>query len=476
MNTQLTEIVNKLDTPHIFVLGDLILDHYIFGSVTRVSQEAPVQILDAKYDEYRPGGASNVAANLASLHANTSCGGTIGQDLNGDKLLGLLKELGDTNNIIRDNTKQTPTKVRMLANNQQILRVDYEQATTISNQLQQQLLSLSLKQSIKSDLIVISDYNKGTLTKDLCINFIKRAGRPIIVGLKGNDYKKYAGVTGVSLNQAELLKLSGKSDINNAAQKIIKELRLKFLIVTMGPKGLQVHTKKSIPITLPTMAQQVYDVTGAGDTVLAAFSLGYASRLSLYECATLANAAAGIVVSKVGTETTTRDELLSINNTNHKIIELPSLIEKIKHVHKNKRIAFTNGCFDIMHVGHLSSLQFARSKGDILIVGLDSDNSVRKLKGNGRPIISQDKRAQMLASLEVVDYVIIFDKLTPILKSIKPDVLIKGEDYKGKKIIGSSYAGKVELAPFIEGISTTEIIKRINGEVHDATQMPNLRR
>jgi D-beta-D-heptose 7-phosphate kinase/D-beta-D-heptose 1-phosphate adenosyltransferase len=287
------------------------------------------------------------------------------------------------------------------------------------------------------------------------------------VGLKSRDYRKYARATGASLNRSELQTISHEDDVDAGAKRILRELGLKFLVVTLGAQGMRVYSRTTDPITLPALARQVYDVTGAGDTALAAFGLAYASGLSLEECALLSNAAAGIVVAKVGTETVTRDELrraASDGDHHRKIVGLSELSRALQRERSlGRTVVFTNGCFDLLHAGHVSLLHFARSRGDVLVVGLNSDRSIRGLKGAGRPILSQSDRSRVLAALEAVDYVVFFDEETPeaLVRRVKPDVLVKGEDYRGKPVVGRKNAGRVELAPLLEGMSTSEIVRRI---------------
>ncbi len=467
MNTRLLEIVGRLGAPRIFVLGDLILDKYVWGSVSRISPEAPVPVVNVKGEEYRPGGASNVVTNLAALGAHVHCGGVVGRDAAGAALLKLLRARGDVAAVLRDGAKPTPLKTRMLAHHQQMLRVDQERTEAIPPAVQARLLAASLRQAARADLAIISDYSKGTLPPELCAKFLRRAGCPVLVGLKGFDHRKYAGATGASLNRSELRALAHEDDVDRGARRLMKELRLKFLVVTLGEKGMRVVPSGAAPFTLPAVARQVFDVTGAGDTALAAFGVGYASGLTLEECAILSNAAAGIVVAKIGTETVTRDELIASathGDGHRKIVTLPALLKALRDERaKGRRVVFTNGCFDLVHAGHAQALQFARSRGDVLVVGLNTDRSTRGLKGPGRPVVPQGERAKLLAAFEAVDYVVLFDEPTPaaLVKRVKPDVLVKGEDYKGKEVVGSRDAGRVELAPLVKGISTSEIIRRI---------------
>jgi len=467
MNTRLADIVGRLKAPRIFVLGDLILDKYVWGSVSRISPEAPVPVVAMKSEEYRPGGASNVVTNLAALEARVSCGGVIGKDDAGAILQRLLRERSLIGAVIRDAGKPTSLKTRMMAHHQQMLRVDQEMTGAISPSVQARLLAAALREAKRADLAIISDYSKGTLPPELCRKFIRRAGCPVLVGLKGHDHRKYAKAAGASLNRSELRQLSREDDVDRGARKLMQELSLRFLVVTLGEKGMRVYSRESAPITLPAVARQVFDVTGAGDTALAAFGVAYASGLTLEECAIVSNAAAGIVVAKVGTETVTREELISAashGDGHRKIVTLPALQKALEGERaKGRKVVFTNGCFDLVHAGHAASLQFARSKGDVLVVGLNSDRSTRGLKGPGRPVVPQGERARLLAAFEAVDYVVIFDQATPaeLIERVRPDVLVKGEDYKGKEVVGARHAGRVELAPLVKGISTSEIIRGI---------------
>lgn len=473
MSGRLSEILHRLKAPRLFVVGDLILDKFVWGTVQRVSPEAPVQILNVVREEYRLGGSANVARNLATLGARASCAGVAGRDAGGDQLVRLLRAQGiGAQGVVRDASKPTSVKTRMIAHNQQMLRVDSEKVEPISGAIEKALSDVCAKAAHACDAAVVSDYNKGTLTRGVCENLIRafrKAGRPVLVGLKSRDYRKYLDATGASLNRGELATISGEDDVEKGARKIIKALRLEFLVLTLGERGMQVFDAGGRSFRLPAMAREVYDVTGAGDTALSAFALGHASGLSLEECAVLSNAAAGIVVGKVGTETVTRTELAAGDGDGpSKIVDVRELGKRLESERrKGKKIVFTNGCFDLLHVGHVSLLRFARSKGDVVVVGLNSDASVRRLKGDPRPVLREGERARILAALEDVDYVVLFDEDTPerLIRDVEPDVLVKGEDYADKPVVGRDVVerrgGRVELAPFVKGISTTDIVDRI---------------
>jgi D-beta-D-heptose 7-phosphate kinase/D-beta-D-heptose 1-phosphate adenosyltransferase len=477
MPSRLVDAVARLCAPRILVVGDLILDRYVWGEVSRISPEAPVQILDAAREELRLGGAANVAHNAAVLGARSSCGGVVGRDDAGGEFLRLVKSFGvRPSAVVRDPSRPTTLKTRLLAHNQQMLRIDRERRVPVSPAVERALERAIVRGAAASDLALVSDYNKGTMTPGICrrlIDAFARRGKPVLVGLKSRDIDKYGRATGASLNRAELAVVTGSDDVAAGARKLVRRLGLKFLVVTLGERGMQVYSPTGTPLTLSAVARQVYDVTGAGDTVLAAFGVAYASGLPLEECALLANVAAGIVIGKVGTATVTREELLDHavrgdGGGHRKVLTAPALLKALREERRRgRKIVFTNGCFDLLHVGHLGLLRFARSKGDVLVVGLNTDRSVRALKGPERPIVSADERAALLAALESVDYVTCFDERTPdrLIRQVRPDVLVKGEDYAGRNVVGrkflASYGGRVELAPLVRGTSTSDLLSRI---------------
>jgi len=477
MPSRLAEAVRRLRSPRVLVVGDLILDRYVWGDVNRISPEAPVQILDASREELRLGGAANVAHNVAVLGARASCAGVVGRDAPGTGLLELIRSLGvGAAGIVRDDSRPTTVKTRLLAHNQQMLRIDHERRQSIAPSVEKALARAVSKAAASADLALISDYNKGTMTPRVCrslIDAFRRRGKPVLVGLKSRDIAKYARATGASLNRSELALVSGVDSVAAGAKKIVRRLGLEFLMVTLGDKGMHVYGRSGAPVTLDAVARQVYDVTGAGDTVLAAFGTAYACGLPLEECALMANAAASIVVGKVGTATVTREELLDHASPGdeagrRKVLDPPALRRALDGERKRgRRIVFTNGVFDLLHAGHLSLLRFARSRGDVVVVGLNTDRSVRALKGPSRPIQDAAERAGMLAALECVDYVTLFDEETPerLIRQVRPDVLVKDEDYAGKKVAGrdfvTSTGGRVEFAPRVRGYSTTDLVARI---------------
>ena len=477
MSSRLVEAVRRLRAPRVLVVGDLILDRYVWGNVNRISPEAPVQILDASREELRLGGAANVAHNAASLGAKASCAGVVGRDAAGESLLNHLRSLRiRPAPVVRDAGRPTTVKTRLLAHNQQMLRIDHERRQPVDPKVERDLAAALARAAKNSDLALVSDYNKGTMTPRVCrslIDAFRKQGKPVLVGLKSRDIAKYARATGASLNRSELALVSGEDDVAAGARAVLKRLGLEFLAVTLGERGMQVFGRTGPPVALDAVARQVYDVTGAGDTVLAVFGTAYACGLPLDDCALMANAAAGIVVGKVGTATVTRDELLdhaapADDAGRRKVLTSTALLRALEaERRRGRRIAFTNGVFDLLHSGHLSLLRFARSRGDLLVVGLNTDRSVKALKGPGRPIQDQGERAALLAALECVDYVTLFDEDTPekLIRRVRPDVLVKDEDYATKKVAGrdfvKSIGGRVEFAPRLRGFSTTDLVTRI---------------
>ncbi|MBI4564919.1 MAG: D-glycero-beta-D-manno-heptose 1-phosphate adenylyltransferase [Planctomycetes bacterium] len=477
MQNRLADVVHRLRAPRVFVIGDLILDRYVWGEVSRISPEAPVQILDAAREEFRPGGAANVAHNAAALGASALCGGVVGRDKEGDQFLRLLARLDvSTRGVIRDPSRPTAIKTRLIAHNQQMLRIDHERRHALDASKERALMASIDRAATRCDVALVSDYNKGAMTGRISrrvISTFNRRGKPVLVGLKSRDVGKYGRATGASLNRTELALVSGKDELETGARALVARLGLKFLVVTLGEKGMHVYGPNGCEVRLSAVARQVYDVTGAGDTVLAAFAIGYASGLGLEDCALLANAAAGIVVGKVGTAVATRQELLDraaeeTTGAHRKILSDRGLAQALESERRRgRKIVFTNGCFDLLHVGHLGLLEYARSKGNVLVVGVNSDRSVRRLKGPLRPILPERERMRLLAALECVDYVTRFDEDTPerLIRRVRPDVLVKGEDYAGKNVVGrkvvTSYGGRVELAPLVKGVSTTDIVSRI---------------
>ena len=461
-------------TPKILVIGDLMIDHYLWGSVNRISPEAPVQIVDINKQSSVLGGAGNVINNLNSLGCNVSVISAIGDDNAAIELENMLKDIKTEMHLVKDRNRQTSKKSRIIASNSQVVRYDIESTENISNDTANKIFANFKNIIEKHDIVLLSDYAKGILTYDLTQQIIKYANKKnkkVLVDPKGNDYSKYSGSYLLTPNKKEAINAS-KIDIVDdvslvdALKKIKHIAKLQISLITLSEDGIAMFDDKLI--VKPTVAKEVYDVTGAGDTVLA--SLGYCLALNkdIVECLEFSNLAAGVVVGKLGSATTTIEEIEEYKSSLHKSsieshIQTFESIKKIVARLQNKQIVFTNGCFDILHKGHVNYLDIAKSFGDILIVGINSDSSVSKLKGPNRPINSENDRAYILAALESVDYVVKFNEDTPyeLIKIIQPDTLVKGGDYKGKNIVGSDIAKKLELVDFVEGKSTTETISKI---------------
>jgi len=453
----------------ILVIGDFMIDHYLWGKSDRISPEAPVPVVEVIKEEDRLGGAGNVVNNLLSLGSEVMISTILGDE--SERMLKLLKEKNiDTSGVFIDENRKTIIKSRVIASNHQVIRYDKETKNPISKEYEEKILNFVKENIDKVDMILLSDYEKGVLTPTLTQSIIDLANsknKKLIIDPKSNFYK-YQNAYMIKPNKKELsvatgIEINTKEDLLKAGWALKEELNLEYLLVTLSEDGMALFGDNFIQI--PTLAREVYDVTGAGDTVLA--SLGYflSKNDDLSEAMHFANAAAAVVVGKVGSATVTIDEILHYeknidNSVEHKIISFDE-VEELNF--KNKKVVFTNGCFDILHLGHVKYLQKARALGDVLIVGVNSNESVSKLKGPTRPVNDEFDRAYLLASLEVVDYVVIFKEDTPyeLIKKVKPDILVKGADYEGKEVVGSDIAKEVKLIDFVDGKSTTSIIERM---------------
>ncbi len=466
--------------PRILVVGDMMLDEYIWGSVERVSPEAPVQVVKVKKKESVPGGAANVVNNLASLGAVVSVAGIIGNDIKGRILRDLLKKQGiKLSSLISSKDVATITKTRVIAHNQQILRVDEESDTPFDSAQKKKMFSAIRKNIKNADGVILSDYNKGTLDEETAQKIIKLAnslGKKVIVDPKGRDYTKYRGAHIVTPNLKELEESSGvkcdsEKKITAAISASIKKIKCGGMLVTRGSDGMTLLIKNGKKVNFKSCALEVYDVSGAGDTVIATFSFSLFSGLSPDVSAMISNTSGGIVVEKVGTAVVTVNEILSRldgEGIGAGIIEEPHIESSVMKLRrKGKKIVFTNGCFDILHMGHIYLLQQAKSFGDVLIVGINTDASIKRLKGNKRPLIGEEQRAKLLSALSCVDYVTFFDEDTPmeLIKKIRPHILVKGGDYRKNEVVGADFTekngGRVELVKVVEGLSTTNLITRI---------------
>ncbi len=464
--------------PHIAVIGDLMIDHYIWGECNRISPEAPVQIVSTHKESTVLGGAGNVINNLHSLNAEVSIFSVVGNDNNAKEITSLLSQspLKETN-IINENPRLTTRKSRIIASNQQVIRFDSETTDNISLTSQFSLFETLKKNFFAYDIILLSDYGKGVLTPSLSqdiINLAKDFNTPVLVDPKGMDYSKYKGATLLTPNKKEAslaaqMEISNTTSLQEAGFKLKNELDLEATLITLSEDGIALFEEKMLLI--PTVAREVYDVTGAGDTVLASLGIALASQFSLKEACEFANKAAAVVVAKVGSATVTLNEIeeyehsLNKGQAESKIKDHTQITRISKRLKEQKRkVIFTNGCFDILHRGHASYLEKAKALGDILILGLNSDESITRLKGESRPVNNLEDRAWLLAALESVDYVVPFSEDTPynLIKLIQPNILVKGADYENKEVVGSDIADEVVLIDFIEGKSTSNLIAKMN--------------
>ncbi|MDO8137644.1 MAG: D-glycero-beta-D-manno-heptose 1-phosphate adenylyltransferase [Candidatus Brocadiales bacterium] len=489
MNNRLTQILKEAQNTTIMVVGDLMLDKYVWGEVKRISPEAPIPIINVTQEETRPGGAGAVISNLIHLGARVLCSGVVGADPDGNKLLEILDTLGaDTSGIFKDPERPTTIKTRMMGHLQtagrgvqQLLRIDYEKTHPLPHEIEDNIIKHVKEHLSHCQLLAITDMNKGLLTERLlkALSSLGRSyGKPILVDPRlDSNCSLYSGVTAVTPNRYETelmtgINIASPESLRQAGAKLVKDLNLQYAIVTLDKDGIFLYERDGNCQLIPTNPREVCDVTGAGDMVLSMLALIVASGHSLVDAVRLANVAAGIEVGKIGALPVTKEEILKELSIEHPSLEKIKTLEEVegvlkKHRIKKDRIVLTNGCFDILHVGHIEYLRFARSQGELLVVGINTDRSVRELKGPGRPVLSQKERARLLAALEDVDYVVSFDEPTPekLIRRLRPDILIKGEAWKEKGVVGrelvESYGGKVILAPFVQGASTTDIISRI---------------
>ncbi len=474
--------ISRFDRCHLLVVGDLMIDEYVWGEVDRISPEAPVQVVSVKNEDCTLGGSGNVVNNLVALGARVSVLGVTGIGEDRKLLLNRLTDLGvDTRGVIPERSRSTTKKTRIIAEHQQVLRIDRETKKQVASSTFKSLTNLAEKIIPEVDLILISDYDKGLITRTLIADLVKIAknnNKITIADPKGLDFTKYSGVSLLTPNSKEASLASGVdiSDDNSlvaAAKVLIKKSGIEKLLITCGKDGMVLFEPGTKAFKISTKTREVYDVSGAGDTVIAVLGLGMAAGLPLKEATTLANTAAGIVVGKVGTATVSKRELLQAlkqtsedNASKYKSLnEISQLCRKLQK--DRQRIVLTNGCFDLLHVGHIRLFSASKQLGDVMIVAIDDDDSVKLLKGAGRPVISSTERVRILSALDSVDYVVVFatSELDNVIGAIRPDVLTKGSDYESADILGreivESYGGRIELIPITEAISTTQIINSI---------------
>jgi D-beta-D-heptose 7-phosphate kinase/D-beta-D-heptose 1-phosphate adenosyltransferase len=493
-NSDLAELVNNLGQPRVLVVGDLMLDRYVWGDAERISQEAPVILLHADKREERLGGASSVATLLRALGARVTLAGIVGPDADGERLRRTLLELGINDEaVLIDPDRPTTVKERYIGraqqrHPQQMIRVDYEVREPLSKAQENRLVQAIVRQLGRADIVLISDYDKGVCTPGVLAAIIAAARVPgvrvLADPIRGGDYRKYHGCSAITPNRLEAGLATGrvladKATALESAAKLREQLDLEAAIVTLDKEGMAMVHADGRTEVFPTRPRQVYDITGAGDMVLAVLGMTLAAGADYESAIRLANIAGGLEVEKIGVATVTRDEILRdlLQGTAGRAEQGPGL-EKVRsresllaelHARRaqGQRVAFTNGCFDVLHAGHVQYLQEARAQADLLVVGLNSDAGVRALKGPARPINSVPSRSLVLAALEAVDYLVVFDEATPLelIQAIRPDVLVKGADYSRANVVGAdyveSYGGQVHLAPLRDGYSTTRLLQRL---------------
>ena len=469
------DLQNK--TPKILVVGDLMIDHYLWGSSERISPEAPVPVVNVDSESTVLGGAGNVINNLNALGAMVDVISVIGECETSKELKDLLCDIKiETQYLITQKNRVTSKKSRIIAAQQQVVRYDRESTSEINNKSQVAILKVFKKIVNNYDVILLSDYGKGVLTFELTQSLISIANenkKKLLVDPKGLDYSKYKGAYLLTPNKKEASEatniiIKDNESLTQSIRILKDQIDLTVSLITLSEKGVAIFDNE-LRIH-PTVAREVFDVTGAGDTILASLGFAISCNKDIDEAIKFANLASGVVVGKIGSATATLNEIIEYESSLNKSTsdehiktwdEISSIISELKN--NDKKIVFTNGCFDILHIGHVKYLEKAKNFGDILILGLNSDHSTHRLKGKNRPINTQDDRAYILASLEVVDYVVIFNEDTPLdlIKLIKPDVLVKGGDYEGKEVVGQDIAKELKLVQFIDAKSTSKTIKKI---------------
>ncbi|MCH9741282.1 MAG: D-glycero-beta-D-manno-heptose-7-phosphate kinase [Epsilonproteobacteria bacterium] len=469
------ELKNK--HPKVLVIGDLMIDHYLWGKCERISPEAPVQVVAIEKETSVLGGAGNVINNLKALGAKVDVLSVIGDDANAHELKMLLHDI-DVNgdHLIVQEGRNTSKKSRIIASQQQVVRYDKESTEDITVESQEKIVALIKSQIDAYDVVLLSDYGKGVLTDSLTrviIDVANDADKKVLVDPKGDDYTKYSGAYLLTPNKKEAIEASrieikDEKTLFEAITKLKDECALDVSLITLSEDGIAIYDE--VLRKHPTVAREVYDVTGAGDTVIASLGFSLACGYDIDKAVKFANLAAGVVVGKIGSATATLNEIIEYESSLKKstsdshiktLEEIALLSQELKK--RGKKIVFTNGCFDILHVGHVKYLEEAKSYGDVLILGLNSDESVSRLKGPTRPVNSEDDRAYILASLEAVDYVVKFYDDTPyeLIKAVEPHILVKGGDYEGKEVVGQDIADELRLVDFVDGKSTTKTIERI---------------
>jgi D-beta-D-heptose 7-phosphate kinase/D-beta-D-heptose 1-phosphate adenosyltransferase len=477
------ELLHSMTGRRVAVIGDVMLDSYLHGPLERISPEAPVPVFEVTREEYKLGGAANVAASLAALGATVRLCGTVGSDDHGARLLNEAHQLGiDTTAILAESHRPTTCKTRVVARNQQVLRLDRETRVPIAGQLESHLAETAQSVAEWAEAVVLSDYAKGVLTPEICSQVIRASGRkPVIVDPKKQPWDRYRGATIIKPNRVESelftqTNLDSDATAAQAAELIAKTLETAHVLITRGSAGMTLATcsNRNRAFAVHHFAanpRELVDVTGAGDVVAATLAIVLAAGADVLAATWLANVAAGIKVGKFGAASVTPAEILTAIGSG-----TPSFAQKVlprEHArtlvqaaqHRGRKVVFTNGCFDLLHLGHVTYLEQSKQLGDFLVVGVNSDASVRRLKGSQRPLQKESDRAQIIASQASVDAVVVFDEDTPLelIRTLRPDIITKGADYTKKEaVVGwqlvESWGGRVALIELIEGRSTTRLV------------------
>jgi D-beta-D-heptose 7-phosphate kinase/D-beta-D-heptose 1-phosphate adenosyltransferase len=494
MSTRLIELVEKMPGHRVALVGDFMLDRYIFGRTERISPEGPIPILRFSREEQRLGGAGFVHAGLAALGAKVNAVGVIGNDPNGNELRDRLRESGaNVDGLVVCRNRPTVTKTRLLGSSedktpQQMIRLDIEEsgpcdADTSAHVIERGIAAMN----DDVELLCLEDYNKGVLTADVCAQLIARARSkniPVFVDparLSASEYQKYRGATVLKLNRPETERATGISTrgpektagLKSAAEKLLSDLQLEAVVITLNDGGAYLALRDGTRELLASRPRQVADATGAGDMVLVALCIARAAGAAWHDAVQLANVAGGLEVERLGCVPITPAEIIhDLMSERHdeagKERTRDSLLAELAmHRAAGRKVVFTNGCFDIIHLGHVKYFQWAKSQGDLLVVGVNTDSSIRRLKGEKRPVIAEDDRVGVLEELESIDYIVRFDDDTPLdlIRAVRPDVLVKGEDYTKEQVIGwdlvESCGGRIALAPLVDGRSTSAVIQKI---------------
>ena len=483
-----THLAGRLARTKVLVVGDLMLDCYYWGDVRRISPEAPVPVVKVNEKTFSLGGAGNVAANLSGLGCTALVIGLVGQDAASRQVKDLLASFKIEDHCLTDSNRPTTTKTRIMASKQQVVRLDEEDGSDIGTETAQRLLSTAANMLSHVNAVILSDYGKGMFASldfiQAMIGACKKEDVPVFVDPKGRRWERYAGATCITPNTAELALAAGtqvkaESDLIPVARDFRRRLALERLLVTRGPRGMALFGDDASPVIIAARTREVFDVSGAGDTVIATLAACVAAGMNFSDAASVANTAAGIVVGQLGTQPV-RWHVLERDLAEESQRKPASTMWKVADIHEattrlsrwrqsDQRIVFTNGCFDLLHPGHVSLLHQARHLGDRLIVGLNTDASIQRLKGDQRPILQGQDRAAILSALEDVDMVVFFDEDTPLnlIDQLKPDILVKGADYRVEDVVGKaiveSYGGQVCLVEILQGHSSTAIARKLSG-------------